>query len=130
MAEPASSSTLAVTAGLGVAALLPLVDGDALLGAVLGAVLIASTKKDISWWQRLLSMLLSVGLGYALAPEVVSQAPITSKAAAAFIASICAIPLSLKLVLWIEQFDVGAALQNAVPGLSKALGKAGKEGDK
>ena len=28
------------------------------------------------------------------------------------------------------EFDVGAALQNAVPGLSKVLGKAGKESDK
>jgi hypothetical protein len=125
MAEPASSTTLAVTGALGAAALLPFVDGDALLGAVLGAVLIASTKKDISWWQRLLSMLLSVGLGYALAAEVVNQTPIASKAAAAFIASICAIPLSLKLVLWIEQAEIGGMF----PGLSKVLGKTGREGD-
>ncbi len=126
MAEPASSTTLAVTAGIGAAALLPFVDGDALLGAVLGAVLVASTKKDIGWWQRLLSMLLSIGLGYALAPEVASQTPIASRAAAAFMASICAIPLSLKLVVWIEQVDIGAAL----PGMAKLLGRTGKEGEK
>lgn len=129
MAEPASSTTLAVGA-FGAAALLPFVDGDALLGAVLGAVLIASTKKDISWWQKLLSTLLSVGLGYVLAAEVVNLTPITSKAAAAFAASICAIPVGLKLVVWIEQLDIGAALQGVVPGLSKVFGKAGKEGEK
>lgn len=120
MAEPASSTTLAITAGLGAAALLPFIDGDALLGAVLGATLIASTKRDIRWWQRLLSLLLSIGIGYILAPEVIGQTPIKSMAAAAFIAAICAIPLALKAAVWAEQFDIGS--------LAKLLGKGGNNG--
>jgi len=120
MAEPASSTTLAITAGLGAAAFLPFVDGDALLGAVLGATLIASTKCDIRWWQRLLSLLLSIGVGYILAPEVLGQTPIKSMAAAAFIAAICAIPLALKASVWAEQVDIGS--------VGKLLGKGGNKG--
>lgn len=120
MAEPASSTTLAATAALALAALLPFIDGDALLGAVLGATLIASTKKDIRWWQRLFSLALSVGLGYILAPEVINQTPVKSMAFAAFIASICAIPLALKFAVWVEQFDISS--------LSKLPGKGDSKG--
>lgn len=122
MAEPASSTTLAITAGLGVAALMPFVDGDALLGAVLGATLIASTKRDIRWWQRLLSLILSIGIGYILAPEVIGQTPIKSMAAAAFIAAICAIPLALKVSVWAEQLDIGSLVKLAGKGDNKGSG--------
>ena len=39
MAEPTSSTTVAITAGAGLISLLPFVNGDALFGAVIGAAL-------------------------------------------------------------------------------------------
>lgn len=101
---------------------MPFVDGDALLGAVLGATLIASTKRDIRWWQRLLSLILSIGIGYILAPEVIGQTPIKSMAAAAFIAAICAIPLALKVSVWAEQLDIGSLVKLAGKGDNKGSG--------
>lgn len=109
MAEPASSTTLAVTAGLGVAASMPFIDGNALPGAALGAALIASTKRDLRWWQRLLSLFISAGAGYVLASEV-NQTPIRSIVAAAFFASVCAVPVALRLSVMAEQLDIASVL--------------------
>lgn len=124
MAEPASSTTLAVTAGLGVAALMPFIDGNALLGATLGAALIASTKRDLRWWQRLLSLFISIGAGYVLASEVINQTPIRSIAAAAFIASVCAVPIALRLSVMAEQLDLSSVL-----GGLTARGRRGRDDD-
>jgi len=124
MAEPASSTTLAVTAGLGVAALMPFIDGNALLGATLGAALIASTKRDLRWWQRLLSLLISVGAGYVLASEVINQTPIRSTAAAAFFASVCAVPIALRLSVMAEQLDIASVL-----GVFSTRGRRNRDDD-
>lgn len=124
MAEPASSTTLAVTAGLGVAASMPFIDGNALLGAALGAALIASTKRDLRWWQRLLSLFISAGAGYVLASEVINQTPIRSIAAAAFFASVCAVPVALRLSVMAEQLDIASVL-----GVFGARGRRGRDDD-
>jgi hypothetical protein len=127
MAEPASGTLFGIMAGLGAAALLPFINGDALLGAAFGAALITSTKKDILWWQRLLGLVVSTLGGYLFGPEVLAQTPIKSMAAGACIASVACVPLTLKFSEWIERFDIGAALRDAGSKLSGWLkGGSGK----
>ncbi|MGL5304537.1 MAG: putative holin, partial [Aeromonas sp.] len=54
MAEPTSSALAAFTAtGVGLATLLPWIDANALMGAVLGASLVAYSKSDIPPLKRL-----------------------------------------------------------------------------
>ena len=44
MAEPTTSTTVAITASAGLVSLLPFVNGDALFGAVIGAALLIRNK--------------------------------------------------------------------------------------
>lgn len=106
MAEPASGTLFGIMAGLGAAALLPFINGDALLGAAFGAALITSTKKDILWWQRLLGLVASTFGGYLFGPEVLAQTPIKSMAAGSCVASVACVPLMLKLSEWIDRCDL------------------------
>ena len=69
MAEPTTSTTVAITASAGLVSLLPFVNGDALFGAVIGAAFLAYTQVSLSYGKRIFSLMLSVALGYALAPE-------------------------------------------------------------
>ena len=70
------------------------------------------------WWQRLLGLVASTFGGYLFGPEVLAQTPIKSMAAAACIASVACVPLTLKFSEWIERFDIGAALRDAGSKLS------------
>ena len=61
---PEPTTTAAATAiTLSAASLLPFINGNALLGAVFGAALFATTKKDLKPLQRMLTMLLATGIG-------------------------------------------------------------------
>ena len=60
---PEPTTTAAATAiTLSAASLLPFINGNALLGAVFGAALFATTKKDLKPLQRMLTMLLATAL--------------------------------------------------------------------
>lgn len=62
MPEP-TTTTAATAVTISAASLLPFVNGNALLGAVFGAALFATTKKDLKPLQRLSTMIIAVGLG-------------------------------------------------------------------
>ena len=49
MAEPTSSTTVAITAGAGLISLLPIVNGDALFGAVIGAAFVSFYSQQGGW---------------------------------------------------------------------------------
>ena len=100
MAEPTTTATVA---GLSAMAFLPFVNGNALLGAVLGAAFIATYEKDLTAWQRLRTMLLSTGIGYLLAPEITSRTMITSDATAALITSTFSLFILVKAVDWVKK---------------------------
>ncbi len=102
MAEPTTTTT-ATIASLSAMSFLPFINGNALLGAVLGAAFIATTEKDLTAWQRLRTMLLSTGIGYLLAPEITSRTVITSDATAALIAAIFSLLILVKLVDWTKK---------------------------
>lgn len=102
MPEPTTTTTATLTALAGVS-ILPFVNGNALLGAVLGAAFIASYEKDMTAWQRIRTLLLSVGIGYIVAPEITSRTFITSDATAGLLASIFALFLLVKAVDWVKK---------------------------
>lgn len=102
MAEP--TTTAAATAlTLGAASLLPFVNGNALLGAVFGAALFATTKKDLKPLQRLMTMILATGIGYLLTPEITARSFVSNDATAGMIAAIFSLPIILKIMVWVDQ---------------------------
>ncbi|MCU1717420.1 phage holin family protein [Pseudomonas sp. 5P_3.1_Bac2] len=116
MTEPTSSSVvLTAAAGVGLSTLLPHLDGNALFGAVIGAALIALKPSDLKSWQRLLGLLVSVGVGYISAEEIVAQTPITQSGPGAFVGAIVVVPIALKVLALIEHLEL-ADLQLLLPG--------------
>ena len=107
MAEPTSSSiAAAMAAGLGVASILPGVDGNAMFGAVVGAALIATNRRDIHGWQRLIGLLISAGAGYVSAGEIVEQTPISQTGPGGFIGAVLVVPLALKLLAAVDKINL------------------------
>lgn len=96
--------------GVGLAALLPWVDSAALMGAALGAALVAYSKSDMRAWQRLGAMLFSALCGYLMAPDIVALTPVTQTGAGGFIGAILIVPLSLKAIKHVDKFDLSAWL--------------------
>lgn len=106
MAEPTSTSTLALAAGVGFASMFPGIDGNALIGAFAGAALIVVTSKDLSLVNRFFYLVISLIVGYQGAPEIINATPIKSTGVAAFFAAAVAIALALQLVERIKAFDL------------------------
>ena len=106
MADPTSSTITGLLMGLGLANAAPIIDGDALFGAVLGAWLVTSTKHNLKAWQRLGSLLLSSGVGYLFAPTAMRLAPVLTSGGAAFACALVVIPVSIKAMVWIERADL------------------------
>ena len=102
MPEPTTTTTTATAISLSAVSILPFINGNALLGAVLGAAFIATYEKDLSAWQRLRTMLLSTGIGDLLASEITSRTFITSDATAALIASTFSLFILIKAVDWVK----------------------------
>lgn len=89
-----------------VPALLPLFDGDALFGALLGGWLVTTTQQDLGVWQRLTSLLLSAGVGYLFTPVAQPLLPVLSNGAAAFFCAMLVIPVSIKIMHWTHAADL------------------------
>lgn len=110
MAEPTSSAAAAAAAAgtITLTALLPGIDGEALIGAFAGASLFAIANKDSSIVTRLAYMLISWVIGYFAAPDVISHTPITAPVVAAFIPAALVITAMLTAMDRIKRFDVAA----------------------
>ncbi|WP_166358491.1 putative holin [Pseudomonas akapageensis] len=106
MTEPASTSITSLYVGLGLASVIPLIDGDALFGAVLGAWLVTSTRQSLKAWQRMGSLLLSAGVGYLFTPLVLSMGPFLSSGVAAFVGAVVVIPISIKVMVWLDAAEL------------------------
>lgn len=111
MTDPASSSVHGLYIGLGLASLLPLIDVDALFGAVLGGWVLTSARRHFKAWQHLGSFLLSTGVGYLFMPVVLPLAPMLSHGVAAFICALMIVPLSIKVMIWVDGADLLDILQ-------------------
>lgn len=106
MADPTSSAVAGLLMGLGLATAAPIIDGEALFGALLGAWLVTSTKHDLKVWQRLGSLFLSAGVGYLFAPMALQAVPFITRGGGAFFSALLVIPISIKLMVWIEKADI------------------------
>lgn len=95
--------------------------GEALAGAILGACLVSSSKgkawvtirsrRKLSLQERLMSLLLSAGVGYLFMPLLLSLMPFVSGGVAAFVAAVVVIPISVKVMLWLENADLKEIVQ-------------------
>lgn len=103
MAEPTTSTAVAITASAGLVSLLPFVNGDALFGAVIGAAFLAYTQVSLTYGKRIFSLMLSIALGYALAPEIVNRTLINSHTVSACFTSMFALPILVKVMLWVNK---------------------------
>lgn len=114
MAEPSTLTATAVTtsAGVSLALLLPYVDATAVFGAFMGAAVVASTKKDVRAWTRVMTFLISTVCGYFMAPEIISKTIIDQSFTAAFVGALMVVPISLTVLARIDQLDIGAFIRS------------------
>lgn len=114
MSEP-TIATLATSTALGTAtattALLPGVDGNALVGAVAGAALFVTSARDLPLLRRVIYLVISTVVGYLAAPEVLAHLPLQSSAVAAFLAGALVVTLTLPLIERAKSFDVSTVFK-------------------
>ena len=106
MAEPSTTSTAIVSAGIGFASLFPGIDGNALIGAFAGAALLVVSSKDLSLGKRFAYLVISFIAGYLAAPDLVQVTPIRSTGVAAFFAAALAIAITLQLLERLKTVDL------------------------
>ncbi|MCD9124027.1 putative holin [Cupriavidus sp. UGS-1] len=107
MAEPGTTTAAAAASTIvGLASLFPGIDGNALIGAFAGAVLVVVTSKDLSLGKRFAYLVISLVVGYLGAPEIVNQTPIASTGVAAFFAAALAIAVALQLIERVKTLDL------------------------
>jgi len=97
--------------GMGIATL-PVVDGEALFGAMLGAWLVTTTRTNFKTWQRIGSWLLSAGVGYLFTPVAHPLAPFLTAGVTAFLCALIVIPISIKLMQWIDSVGIGEIIRH------------------
>jgi hypothetical protein len=108
MAEPNTSSAAALSACIGLASLLPGIDGNALIGAFTGAALVVVTSKDLGLLRRAAYLMISLVMGYLAAPEIVEITSISSTGVAAFFAAALVITVTLQLIERVKAIDLFA----------------------
>lgn len=106
MAEPIPSTVAVAVTGVGLSAMLPGVDGNALIGAFAGATLLVVSSKDLSWPTRVAYLVISMIAGYQAAPDIVTWTPIRSTGVAAFFAAAVAITVALQLIERVKTADL------------------------
>lgn len=111
MTEPTTVSAIpALAAGIGLASLLPGVDGNALVGAFAGATLFVVSAKNLPVWRRLVYLAISGAMGYVAASEVIRWLPIQSTGIAAFLVSAGTVTLGLAFIEGLRSMDLKALL--------------------
>lgn len=118
MAEPVSSTglTALTVTGVGLAAMLPWLDVNALIGAISGAAIVAAHRKDIGALSRIVGMFMSTAAGYVCAPELVLQTPLNQTGPAAVVGAVVILPVLLRVLAYIEKMDVADWLRKRMGG--------------
>lgn len=99
MTEPTSTGGLiALATSVGLASLLPGINGDALIGAFAGGTLFVVSARDLPVWKRLIYLAISVVAGYLGASEVTRLFNVGSSGLAAFFCAACVITLTLGFI--------------------------------
>lgn len=107
MAEPTTTTTFAFAAtGVGLATLVPGIDGNAIVGAFAGAALVALHARDVSMTSRGIYLLISWIVGYLAAPEVATRIGVQATGVAAFLAAAFAIAVTVQVLERIKAIDL------------------------
>ncbi|WP_236236952.1 hypothetical protein [Pseudomonas faucium] len=94
-------------------------EGRVLLGALLGALLVSAARDPLhtvsdgrlSVGKHLMLMVLTLGVGYLFEPLLQSLAPMLSRGMAAFVAAVVVIPITLKVLVWLDTVEVRELIQ-------------------
>ena len=94
-------------------------EGRVLLGALLGALLVSAardrlnivSRKRLSTRKQLMLIFLTLGVGYLFEPLLQSLAPMLSRGMAAFVAAVVVIPITLKVLVWLDSVDLRELIQ-------------------
>lgn len=112
MTEPTSASAIALIAtGFSVAAFVPGMDGNAVIGAFAGAALVALHARDVRLVVRGIYMIVSWIMGYLAAPIVVRTIGVHETGVAAFVAAALVIALTMQLLDRVKDIDLAAILR-------------------
>lgn len=111
MTDSVSNNIGGLLLGLGIGTL-PAIDGEALFGAALGAWLVTTTRANFKAWQRMGSLLLSAGVGYLFTPVALPMAPFLTEGVTAFLCALVVIPISIKLMQWIDGAGIGDIIRH------------------
>nr|WP_314489998.1 hypothetical protein [uncultured Pseudomonas sp.] len=99
------------------------VDPRVVFGATLGALLVSLARGRMKVWlmlgagsrrsvrKSLVLMVLSTGVGCLFEPLIQGLAPMLSSGMAAFSAAVVVIPISLKIMVWLDGLDLHELLQ-------------------
>lgn len=112
MTEPTSTSVaVAATAtGIGLTALFPTIDGNALIGSFAGSILFFLISKETYIFSRFGYALVSLIMGYFVAPELVHRQVVNEMAVAAFLSATCVVTVTLGLITKVKTMDMKALL--------------------
>lgn len=108
MPEPTLATIATTTAVAGAAAataLIPGIDGNALVGALAGGALFVTMAKDLPLWRRAVYLGVSAGGGYVAAPDVLAHLPLQSIGLAAFLGGATIITLATQVIERAKNFD-------------------------
>lgn len=95
------------------------VDGSVLFSAFLGALLVSAARdrlitnaaKRLTPGKKLLLVFVTVGVGHLFEPLVSSLVPLLTRGMAAFVAAVVVIPISLKVMVWLDTLDPRELIQ-------------------
>jgi hypothetical protein len=91
------------------------VDANALIGAFAGATLFVLSAREVSIWMRLLYLIISLAVGYMLAPEITSNTFIQESGVAGFLGGLLCVTLSQPILKHAEGLDIS----NLIKGFKK-----------
>jgi hypothetical protein len=94
-------------------------EGRALFGALLGALLVSAardrliivSRRRLSACKQVLLVFLTLGVGYLFEPLLHALAPMLSRGMAAFAAAVVVIPITLKVLVWLDSVDLRELIQ-------------------
>lgn len=106
MAEPTSTTAGVAAIWIGLAALLPGIDGNALIGAFAGATFFVLSAKEHPVLIRLAYMAISLIMGYLGAPEITGQTFIQETGVAACLAGASCVYALQRLTDQLKKLDL------------------------
>lgn len=94
-------------------------DGNVLFAALLGALLVSAardrlitnTARRLKLGKKLLLVFVTIGVGHLFEPLVSSLVPLLTRGMAAFVAAVVVIPISLKVMVWLDTLDPRELIQ-------------------